>query len=64
MQVKIAEFVGESQENWNDAAKNAVWEASKSLKNISGVEIYNMTANCQDNKIIEYKTNVKIAYTE
>lgn len=64
MQVKIAEFVGESQLDWHDAVKNAVEEASKNLDNITGVEVYNWTADCQDNKIIEYKTNIKIAYTE
>lgn len=64
MQVKIAEYVGESKKDWQDAVKNAVQEASQTLSNITGVEVYNWTADCQQSKIIEYKTNVKIAYTE
>ena len=60
MQVKIAEFVGESHKDWQDAVKNAVAEASKNHSNITGVEVY----NCQNNQIIEYKANIKIAYTE
>lgn len=64
MQVKIAEFVGESHKDWHDAVKNAVEEASKSYRNITGVEVYNWTADCQNSQIIEYKTNIKIAYTE
>lgn len=64
MQVKIAEFVGESKKDWHDAVRNAVNEASQSLDNISGVEVYNWTAGCHDNKIVEYKANIKIAYTE
>lgn len=64
MQVKIAEFVGESRIDWQDAVRKAVDEASRSLDNITGVEVYNWTADCQDNKITEYKTNIKIAYTE
>lgn len=64
MQVKIAEFVGESRKSWQEAIENAVTEASGSLNNITGVEVYNWTADCQDNKIVEYKANIKIAYVE
>ena len=64
MQVKVAELVGESRESWQHAVENAVAEASKTMNNITGVEIYNMTADCQENKIFEYKANIKIAYLE
>lgn len=64
MQVKVTEFVGESNKGWQEAIENAVSEASRTLNNISGVEVYNWTADCQDNKIIEYKANIKIAYVE
>ncbi|MDD2372595.1 MAG: dodecin family protein [Syntrophomonadaceae bacterium] len=64
MQVKIAEFVGESPNSWQEAIENAVGEASQSLNKITGVEVYNWTADCQQNKIIEYKANIKIAYVE
>ncbi|MGS0764084.1 dodecin family protein [Syntrophomonas curvata] len=64
MQVKIAEFVGESRKSWQEAIENAVTEASGSLNNITGVEVYNWTADCQNNKIVEYKANIKIAYVE
>jgi len=64
VQVKVAEFVGESEKNWQNAVENAVSEASRSLNNITGVEVYNLTADCQDNKIVEYKANIKIAYVE
>lgn len=64
VQVKIAEFVGESHKDWSDAVKNAVEDASRSYDNITGIEVYNWTANCQDNKIVEYKANIKIAFTE
>jgi flavin-binding protein dodecin len=64
MFVKVAELVGESPYNWNDAVQSAIREASKSIHNISGVEVYNLTANVNNGKISEYKANVKIAYTE
>lgn len=64
VQVKIAEFVGESRNSWQEAIENAVSEASGSLNNITGVEVYNWTADCKENKIIEYKANIKIAYVD
>lgn len=64
MQIRVAEFVGESKKDWQDAVNSAVAEASKTLKNITGVEVYNFTANCSGNQVIEYKANIGIAYTE
>lgn len=64
LQIRIEEFVGESQQSWEDAVRQAVKEASSSLGNISGVEVINWTADCQDDRIIEYKANVKIAYVK
>ena len=64
MQVKVAEIVGESKKDWQDAVRSAVKEASRDFSNITGVEVYNWTADCQDDQIVEYKANIKIAYTE
>lgn len=60
--VKVMELVGQSKKDWQDAVANAVTEASRSAKNISGVEVYNWTANVQDGRIVEYKADVKVAY--
>ncbi len=62
--VKVLELVGESREDWQDAVKSAVREASRTVKNISGVEVANWTAQVQSGQIVEYKANVKVAFTE
>lgn len=64
MFVKVVELVGESSLNWNDAVQNAVKEASKTVDNITGVEVYNLTAGVNNGKLFEYKANVKIAYKD
>ncbi|MBO8168252.1 MAG: dodecin domain-containing protein [Thermoanaerobacteraceae bacterium] len=64
MQVKVIELVGESPYNWKDAVQQAVADASRTLPNITGVEVYNLTANVQNGKLQEYKANVKIAYAD
>ncbi|NLZ53043.1 MAG: dodecin domain-containing protein [Thermoanaerobacteraceae bacterium] len=62
MTVKVVELVGESKSSWQEAVQNAVKDASKTIRNITGVEVLNNTANVQDGDIVEYKANVKIAF--
>ncbi|MDH7576258.1 MAG: dodecin family protein [Bacillota bacterium] len=64
MYVKVVELVGESPTSWKDAVRSAVREASKTVNNITGVEIMNLTANVQNGDVVEYKANVKIAYAD
>lgn len=64
MHVKVAELVGESPNSWQEAVQSAVQEASRTIPNISGVEVYNLTANVRGGNVTEYKANVKVAYTE
>ena len=60
--VKIVELIGSSPDSWEDAVKNAVKEASKTVKNIKGVHVKRCTAKVKDNKIVEYHADVKIAF--
>lgn len=64
MHVKVVELVGESAYNWKDAVQAAVNEASRSVPNITGVEVYNLTANVNQGRLQEHKANVKIAYAD
>lgn len=60
--VKVVELVGDSRQSWEDAVKEAVRQAAKSIRNISGVEVLAVTANVEDDELVEYKANVKIAF--
>lgn len=59
---KIIEIVGSSEKSWADAADVAVRTAAKSVKNITGVEVRDMTAAVKSGKITMYKTTVKVAF--
>lgn len=59
---KVIEVVGCSEESWADAADVAVRVASKTVKNISGVQVVHMTATVKKGKISQYKTTVKVAF--
>ena len=60
--VKVIEVIAESEKSWDDAAKNAIKEASKSIKNINSIYVENMEAKVKDNKIIKYRINAKISF--
>lgn len=59
---KVIELVGSSSEGWSEAADVAVQTASKSIKNITGVEVIATTAHVEDGRIVSYKATVKIAF--
>ena len=60
--VKVIELVGVSQQSFSDAVRQAVQEASKSIRGINGVEVLSSSAKVQDGQLTEYHVNVKIAF--
>lgn len=60
--VKVIEILAESNESWEAAAKAAVAEASKTVKNIQSVYIKEMQAIVEGNEIVKYRVNAKISF--
>ena len=60
--VKIVELIGSSSEGWEDATKNALEEATKTIKNIKSIYVKRCNAKVENNKIVEYRAVVKIAF--
>ena len=60
--IKIIELVGISQQSFSDAVRQAVAEASKSVRGITGVDVLQSSAQVKDGQITEYHVNVKIAF--
>lgn len=60
--VKVIEVLAQSEKSWEDAAAGAVKAASKSINAIKGINITNMSAKVDDNKIVKYRINAKISF--
>lgn len=60
--LKVIEVLANSDKGWEDAAKNAVAQAAKSVKNIRSVYINEQSATVDDGKIVDYRVNVKITF--
>ncbi|WP_350284977.1 dodecin family protein [uncultured Croceitalea sp.] len=60
--LKVIEVLANSSKGWEDAAANAVAQASKSVKNIRSVYLNEQSATVEDGKISDYRVNVKITF--
>ena len=60
--IKVLELVGVSQESWHDAVQKALEEASRTVRNIQGVDVLRTTAKVRDGRISEYHADVKFAF--
>jgi len=60
--VKIIELIGTSPNNWEEAVKNALAQAAKTITNIKSIYVKSCKATVENNKIAEYRAVVKIAF--
>ena len=60
--VKVIEILAQSEKSWEDAAKTAIKEASKSVRNIKSIYIQDKSAKVVDNKITKYRITAKISF--
>jgi flavin-binding protein dodecin len=60
--VKVIEVLAQSEKSWEDAAKTAVEEASKTLRQVRSIYIKNFEAAVENGKITEYRINAKISF--
>ncbi len=60
--VKIIELIGSSPKSWDDATKNALKEAARTVKNIKSIYVKKCNAKVENNKIVEYRAVVKVAF--
>ncbi len=59
---KIIELVGTSTSSWEDAAKNAVETASRTLKDLRIAEITKLDLRIEDGKVAAYRARVNLSF--
>jgi flavin-binding protein dodecin len=60
--VKIVELVGSSPDGWKEATEDALKEAAKTIRNIKSIHVKRCTAKVENNKIVEYRAVVRLAF--
>lgn len=59
---KIVDLVGTSDTSWEDAVKNAVETASKSLKDLRIAEVTDLDVKVENGKVVAYRARVKLSF--
>jgi len=60
--LKVIEVLGNSTVSFDDAVKNVVAEASKSVKNIKSVYVKDMQATVENNAVVQYRVTTKVCF--
>ena len=61
--IKVIEIMSNSQKSWEDAAQQAVVEASKTIKHIRSLYIKEHSAQVDaNNKITEYRITASLSF--
>ena len=59
---KVIELVGSSPSSWEDAARNAVETAGKSLRDLRIAEISKLDMKVEDGKVTAYRARVNLSF--
>ena len=59
---KIIDIVGTSEKSFSDAAKNAIVEATKTVRKIRRAEVTKFDVKVVDDKVKLYRAEVKISF--
>jgi len=61
--VKVVELLAQSEKGWEDATKIALKEAARTIRDIKSVYVKDFQAIVEDDKITQYRVNVKVSFT-
>ena len=59
---RVTEIIGTSAKSWEDAAKNAVETAAKSLRDLRVAEIEKLDMKIEDGKVTAYRARVSLSF--
>jgi len=59
---RVTEVIGTSSNSWEDAARNAVKTAAKSLRDIRIAEVEKMDVRVEKGKVVAYRTRLQLSF--
>ena len=59
---RVTEIIGTSPTSWEDAAKNAVETAAKSLRDLRVAEIEELDMKVENGKVVAYRARVSLSF--
>jgi flavin-binding protein dodecin len=59
---RVTEVIGTSTDSWEDAARNAVKVASKSLRDLRIAEISKLDVKIEDGKVTQFRARLALSF--
>ena len=59
---RVTDIIGTSTKSWEDAAKNAVETAAKSLRDLRIAEVSKLDMKIEDGKVVAYRARVSLSF--
>jgi len=59
---RVTEIIGTSPVSWEDAAKNAVQTAAKSLRDLRIAEVTQLDVKVEGGKVVAYRARVSLSF--
>jgi dodecin len=59
---RVIDVIGTSTTSWEEAARNAVETASKSLRDLRIAEVAQMDLRVENGKFVAYRTRVQLSF--
>jgi flavin-binding protein dodecin len=59
---RVTEVIGTSANSWEDAARNAVKVAAKSLRDLRIAEISKLDVKIEDGKIVQFRARLALSF--
>ena len=59
---KVIELVGTSDTSWEDAAKTAVENASKTLRDVRIAEVRELDMKIENGKVVAYRARLNLSF--
>jgi dodecin len=59
---RVTEVIGTSANSWEDAARNAVKTASKSLRDLRIAEVTKLDVKIEDGKVTQFRARLSLSF--
>jgi len=61
---RVIELIGSSSDSWEQAAQNAVKEASKTYDDLRVAEVVEMDVLIENGNVIAYRTKLRLSFKQ
>ena len=60
--VKVIELLGESGESWEEATRQVVAEATKTLRGVTSIWVKDFQATVENDQVKNYRVTAKVSF--